>query len=97
MKSHITKEFRQLFQNIPEEVKEKAREAYRLWLNNSRHPSLHFKKVHQQIPLYSVRIGINWRALGLLEKGAIYWFWIGSHEDYNKKTKEYQKYTQRHK
>lgn len=48
------------------------------------HPSLQFKCVHQTEPLYSVRIGLGWRALGLLEDDTIAWFWIGSHADYDR-------------
>ncbi|AGY57550.1 hypothetical protein GKIL_1304 [Gloeobacter kilaueensis JS1] len=31
----------------------------------------------------SARIGLNYRALGLLEEDHIYWFWIGSHAEYD--------------
>lgn len=48
------------------------------------HPSLQFERVHQTEPLYSVRIGLGWRALGLLEDDTIAWFWIGSHADYDR-------------
>jgi hypothetical protein len=45
---------------------------------------LHFKQVSDREPLYAVRVGIGWRALGLLEGEAINWFWIGSHAEYDK-------------
>jgi hypothetical protein len=54
-----------------------------LWKNNPRHASLRFKKVHSTEPVYSVRIGRDWRALGLLEGDIMVWFWIGSHAEYN--------------
>lgn len=39
----------------------------------------------QRTPLYSVRIGISYRALGLREDDdLIVWIWIGSHTDYDK-------------
>jgi hypothetical protein len=31
-----------------------------------------------------VRVGIGWRALGFREGEAIVWFWIGSHNVYDK-------------
>jgi hypothetical protein len=40
--------------------------------------------VHRSRPIYSVRIGIGWRALGVVERDAIIWFWIGSHAGYDK-------------
>jgi hypothetical protein len=33
--------------------------------------------------MYSVRIGLHYRAVGLLEDDVMLWFFIGSHEDYN--------------
>ena len=48
------------------------------------HPSLRFKRVHPNEPIYSVRVGIGWRAMGLWEDNDIYWFWIGSHDAYER-------------
>ena len=84
MNSHLTEDFFSYFRTLPESVKKKARKNYRLWRRNPNHPSLKFKQVHSTEPIYSVRVGIGWRALGLKEDKAIYWFWIGSHADYDK-------------
>lgn len=43
---------------------------------------LYFKRVGAQQPMYSVRIGKGYRALGILEGEAILWFWIGPHDEY---------------
>ncbi|NOK63735.1 MAG: hypothetical protein GFH27_549285n342 [Chloroflexi bacterium AL-W] len=83
MKSVLTEDFLVHFRNLPDAVKEVARKNYRLWRENPRHPSLQFKRVHQTELIYSVRVGLGWRALGLLEDDTIAWFWIGSHADYN--------------
>jgi len=83
LKSRITEDFVSLFNKLPQRVQENARRSYRLWRENPTHPGLHFKKIHDQEPLYSVRIGRGWRALGLLEEDTITWFWIGSHADYD--------------
>jgi hypothetical protein len=69
---------------LPPEVRQQARNKYRLWRQNPHHPSLHFKRVSDKEPLYSIRVNIGWRALGLLENDTITWFWIGSHADYEK-------------
>ena len=53
-----------------------------MWLQNSTHPGLQFKRVHSRESIYSVRVSLGWRVLGLLEGDTIYWFWIGSHADY---------------
>jgi len=34
--------------------------------------------------VYSVRVTIAYRAVGLLENDNIAWFWIGSHADYDR-------------
>jgi hypothetical protein len=39
--------------------------------------------VSQVQPVYSVRIGIGYRALGLREADTVSWFWIGSHAEYD--------------
>ena len=84
MKSQLTEEFMEYFYALPEAVRTQARKNYQLWKQDPYHPSLRFKRVHPNEPLYSVRVGRNWRVLGLLENGTITWFWIGSHADYDK-------------
>ena len=34
--------------------------------------------------MYSVRIGLRYRALGVENQNGALWFWIGSHADYDK-------------
>lgn len=83
MKSSITKAFRKHLSQLPQEVREQASKAYNLWRSDIYHPSLQFKQVTKRQPIYSVRIGLNYRALGLIEGEQIYWFWIGSHAEYD--------------
>jgi hypothetical protein len=40
--------------------------------------------VDEERNIYSVRIGLGYRALGRMDGSEIIWFWIGSHEEYNK-------------
>jgi hypothetical protein len=84
VKSQLTPDFLACFAKLPDSVKEQARKCYRLWRDNPAHPSLHFKKIHATENIYSVRVGLGWRAAGFVEGGAISWFWIGSHADYDK-------------
>ena len=83
MNSQLNHDFLVCFSQLPESVKEQARRCYRLWQENPAHPSLHFKQIHGQESLYSVRVGLEWRALGLLEGNMITWFWIGPHAEYD--------------
>jgi hypothetical protein len=82
LNSHITKEFRGCFRELPEQIKRSSARAYRVWCDNPNHPGLRFKRVGGKLPVYSVRIGIGWRALGVKKNNDIIWFWIGSHADY---------------
>jgi hypothetical protein len=83
--SRVTEDFVARFNALPVEIRELANK-YRIWKQDPNHPSLHFKRVSDKEPLYSVRVGIGWRALGLLEDDTITWFWIGSHAEYDKLT-----------
>ena len=84
MRSETTQKFRQLLAAAPETVQAKTRATYRLWAENPGHPSLRFKKVHNTLPIYSVRIDLNWRAMGVLREDTVIWFWIGPHSEYEK-------------
>ncbi len=86
MKSYTTERFRKAFKALPERVRRQAREAYKLFEQNPYHPSLHFKPIHPTRPIYSVRIGRDYRALGVSDGDEIVWFWIGSHAEYDKLT-----------
>lgn len=83
MKSHTTKRFRKAFAKLPKAIQERAQQAYQLWKQNNFSPGLHFKQVNDNPPVYSVRVGLSYRALGVKQGDSIIWFWIGSHEDYN--------------
>ena len=89
MRSLTTAEFRELLAGAPEAIQAKARIAYRIWAENAAHPSLRFKKVHSTLPIFSVRIDRDWRALGVLRSDTMIWFWIGSHEDYERLLKRF--------
>jgi hypothetical protein len=88
MNSRTTRRFRELFAALPSHVQQQAREAYRLFRQNPNLPGLRFKQVHRNPPTYSVRVGIGYRALGVLDGDTLVWFWIGSHADYDKLLKQ---------
>src|SRR5262245_39752699 len=56
-----------MFAELPAEVQHQARRAYRIFRQNPNQPSLRFKPVHPTRPIYSVRIGPGYRAVGILE------------------------------
>ena len=84
MKSRRSKQFRKLYDELPIPIQEQALAAYRLFRANPFHPSLHFKQIRQDAPVYSTRVGIGYRAVGIWKGDTIVWTWIGSHADYDK-------------
>lgn len=82
MKSVTTSQFWKRYHSLPEDVQRRADRAYELWQINPQAHGLYFKRVGAQQPVYSVRIGRGYRALGILEGEVILWFWIGPHDEY---------------
>ncbi len=81
IESRTTREFRDALAALPVNVRQTARRAYRLFKANPHHPSLRFKKVEEEGNIYSVRVGLGYRALGVLDGPTVVWFWIGSHAE----------------
>ncbi|MBI5569041.1 MAG: hypothetical protein HY914_03765 [Desulfomonile tiedjei] len=84
MRSQLTPDFVSCFRELPARIQRLARKNYKLWKENPSHPSVQFKLVGKRSPVYSIRVGIGWRALGLKVDDVIVWFWIGSHAEYLK-------------
>jgi hypothetical protein len=72
------------YQALPVETRELADKNFALLKSDPRHPSLHFKKLGK---LWSARVGDHYRALGMDIEDGIYWIWIGTHAEYDKKVK----------
>lgn len=84
MKSRTTEQFRKALAGLPHQVQNQARQAYRQFQCDPKHPSLRFKPAHTTLPVYSARIGKGYRALGQKDEKGIVRFWVGSHADYDK-------------
>jgi mRNA-degrading endonuclease RelE of RelBE toxin-antitoxin system len=83
VKSQTTIQFRKQFSALPKQIQEQTRKAYRQFQDDSSHPSLRFKKIHSQLPIYSARINKDYRVVGQLEQDTVIWFWIGSPAEYD--------------
>jgi mRNA-degrading endonuclease RelE of RelBE toxin-antitoxin system len=83
VKSRTTAQFRKMFADLPKQVQEQTRKAYRQFKEDSSYPSLRFKKVHPKLPIYSARINKDYRAVGQLDEDTVIWFWVGSHAEYD--------------
>ncbi|MFN8646240.1 MAG: hypothetical protein U0104_05755 [Gemmatimonadales bacterium] len=84
MNSRTTQRFRKALAVLPEDVRTRARLAYRLFASDPWHAALQFKQVHPSEPIYSVRVGLGYRALGIRQDETVIWFWIGSHAEYDR-------------
>ena len=65
-------------------IQEAARRSYQLFLANPAHPSLRLKKLAGHDRIWSVRINDSFRALAERDGDTVVWFWIGSHNDFDK-------------
>jgi len=81
LKHSASPRFWALLAALPRDVRDLADKSFELLKSDSRHPSLHFKKIDK---LWSVRVGAHYRALGLDVEGGVYWIWIGTHADYDR-------------
>lgn len=79
MSHHTLRRFWALYRNLPPEIQRIADRNFALLKEDPNHPSLHFKKAGKY---WSVRIGLDYRALAINADDGLVWFWIGIHSDY---------------
>lgn len=73
-------DFWKCYQKLPSEIKDLSDRKFLLFRKEPFHPSLGFAKKGN---VWTVDIGLHYRAIALREDDTLVWFWIGSHEDYN--------------
>lgn len=83
MKSVTTERFRRQYAAASEQRQRQIKRAYKLWQENTAHPSIRFKKVHDTEPIYSARVDLDWRAVGVFQEDTVVWFWVGPHDEYD--------------
>ena len=88
MKSRATRNFWKFYGRLSRQEQQRARKAYQIWLQNPAAPSLRFKRVSTQTPIYSARVSEDYRVLGLLEGDTMIWYWIGPHDEYERLLKQ---------
>lgn len=81
MTHHANARFWRCYRALPAEVRDLADRNYALLKANPKHRSLHFKQIGA---LWSVRVGLHYRALATAVEDDLVWFWIGSHAEYDK-------------
>lgn len=81
MPRHVTvADFWDRYDELPADIRDLADRAYKLLKLHPGHPSLQFKKAGK---VYSVRIGLHYRAVAAARGDDFLWFWIGSHTEYD--------------
>jgi hypothetical protein len=73
------------YERLPVNIRRLSDQCYRVLKSNPRHPSLHFKKIGKY---RSVRVGLHYRALAVQIPEGLLWFWIGTHDEYQRMIKE---------
>ncbi|WP_316233488.1 hypothetical protein [Bradyrhizobium sp. SZCCHNPS2010] len=81
MKHRASQRFWAAYEALPSAVRRLADENFDLLKRDRRHPSLHLKKVGNY---WSVRVGLQYRALAVEVEDGLLWFWIGSHAAYDR-------------
>jgi hypothetical protein len=73
MRSRTTAGFWKRYDQLPHDVQNHADETYGRWAADHNHPAVQFKKIKGR-SVYSVRIGLEFRALGRVDGDTITWF-----------------------
>lgn len=81
MNHHTNARFWRCYGGLPKEVRDLADRNYAFLKSDQSHNSLQFKRIG---PLWSVRVGLHYRALATEAADDLVWFWIGSHAEYDK-------------
>jgi len=84
MKSNTLPSFWETYGKLDADTRKRTRKAFRLWAADSFHPSLRFKCINHEEDIWSVRITLGVRSLGVLDGDTVTWFWVGDHDDYKR-------------
>ncbi len=80
-RSFATAEFWKCYDGLPEYVQALADAKHALFDRQPFHPSLGLK---QKGEVWTIDVGRSYRAIAYRTGDEFHWFWIGSHETYNK-------------
>jgi hypothetical protein len=84
MNSATLPSFWEKYIHLDRDTKYQVKKAFHLWSENPFHPSLRFKCINKQKNIWAVRVSLGYRALGVMDKDTVTWFWIGDHDQYEK-------------
>ena len=81
MRSFALPEFWKCYEALPESTRALADDKFVLFERAPFHPSL---GLQQKGAVWTVDVGRSYRAIAYRAGDDFHWFWIGSHEAYNK-------------
>jgi len=84
MKSDALQSFWDRFNRLDQNTRNQTKKAYRLWVENPFHPSLRFKCINKAENIWAVRVSRGYRSLGVVDGETVTWFWIGTHDEYER-------------
>ena len=83
-----TAKFKHQLRSLPPEIQQRAREAYRLFLQNPFHPSFRRRIIestrHWERPHWEFRITRVYRATCIIDNDTYVWVFIGHHRDFDR-------------
>ena len=80
VKHFASPEFWFYYRNLPDEIQSLADKNFELLKADPRHPSLRLKKIGV---IWTVRVGLRYRAIANDHDEGLIWVWIGDHGDYD--------------
>lgn len=80
-RSRTLPEFWHHYDALPEHIRQRASKQYAIFGQNPRHPSLQLKPVGE---FWSARVNDAYRAMAFRDGNIFTWFWIGSHDEYER-------------
>jgi hypothetical protein len=83
--SRGTEDFWKLYHGLPQQVRNAAQKAFQKFLENPAHPSLQLERLKFDNRAWSVRVTRNFRAVARRYDDDWLWFWIGSHEEFDRR------------
>ncbi len=82
MEHILNEDFWESCEKLPRSIQRRVPQKFQLLQQNPRHPSLRLKKVGE---LWAIRVNKGYRALAREEDGTFIWFWIGTHDEYERR------------
>ena len=74
-----TERFRKDFKRLPHEVQERTGKTLELFVSNSRHPSLHVKKMEGAPGIWELRVSDNYRITFQFVQEGVFLRRVGTH------------------